>query len=95
MYIRLLSNAIVIVIINFNYIWFSHIGDDIYYTGITTQKPDLLLRRLLIETEERMKAVLHEVHEASGHRGASGTQERVVSQYYWLTITGDVKELVS
>ena len=53
--------------------------------------------RLVVQSEEKKRAVLQECHGDPGtgnHSGVRGTRDRVVSGYYWSTLVEDVKDWV-
>ncbi|KAG7156972.1 Gypsy retrotransposon integrase-like protein 1-like 2 [Homarus americanus] len=77
-------------------------GSSVYYmyTG-TSKKADRadddikpLRKRLVITTKEERDIILRKIHDNSGHQGQCKTQDKIIQQYYWLSITDDVKEWI-
>ena len=70
-------------------------GNNIYFCGKSTQEDTPLQKRLVIMTKEEARGILKEVHDDSSHQGNHCTQAKISQQYYWLSVTKDVKEWVS
>lgn len=73
---------------------FSSAGDHVIFEEKDSCTASAPQKRLVITSEEEMQTVLKEVHDNSGHQGIKRTMAKIAKDYYWLTITNDVKEWV-